>query len=245
MHTSEFLLRNSRIAPAYALRMAMIVLFSAFWLLIDVDETHASTCEPISRSEAFDRAIAVFSGKVIAVHKLYRPTSSQELSGRRGLSYLMTLNDSHPTHLQFISEFEVDTIWKGPNSRYKYVVRSFALGKRYLVYLNASRTTRGCDASHLISPAIAPEVLETLGAGQPATAGTRAPRPLPGWHSKDEMLEILFDSLDRVHVDQERERQQRQRGTPGWLIPTAAGVAGVLVGTLATTLTLRRRRGGT
>ena len=34
-------------------------------------------------------------------------------------------------------------------------------------------------------------------------------------------------------------------GTPGWLIPAVAGVAGVLVGALATTLTLRRRGGGT
>ncbi len=256
--------------PDHILKPILILLIIASLFLIDMDETHACTCMPISPSEAFDGASSVFSGKAVATHDLYSPTTSQYLSEPIGLMYLIPLNDYSPSHIQFIYEFEVDTIWKGPNYGYIYVVssfacgRSFTLGERYLVYAGSGMTTGQCDGSHLIGPAIAPEVLETLGAGQPPTAGTRAPRPLPGWHSKDEMLEILFDSLYRVLADRERESRAptptpspvpteeptpqpatvgETTDAPGWLLPAVAGVAGVLAGVLATSLTLRRQDG--
>ena len=56
-----------------------------------------------------------------------------------------------------------------------------------------------------------------------AAAVTSAPTPVP--------------SPKPAEVSQEAT-------APGWLIPTVAGVVGVLVGALATTLTLRRRGGG-
>ena len=162
--------------------------------------------------------------------------------------YLIPLNDYSPSHIRFIYEFEADTIWKGRNYRYIYVVssfgcgRSFTIGEEYLIYAGSGMSTGLCDGSQLIGPAIATEVLETLGAGQPPTAGTRAPRPLPGWHSKEEMSEILFDALYRILADQERERQRGEGEAPGWLIPTAAGVfVAVQVAVLTAAIASRRR----
>lgn len=249
MHTKSHPLG---IAPANTLKLILILLVSASLLLLDVDDTHACVCSPTSPSDDFDGALTVFSGKAIAKRDLYRPISSRELSSSMGLMYLITLNDNHPSHKQFIYEFQVDTIYKGSNFHYMYIVtslicgRGFTLGERYLVYAGPGMTTGQCDGSHMIGSDIAPEVLETLGEGQPPRAGTWQPRPLRGWYSADEMVEIVFEALYSVLYDLERESRVPPPA-PGWLIPTAAGVAGVagvVVGALATTLLLRRRGGG-
>ena len=111
---------------------------------------HACSCYPPTRSEALDRASAVFSGRVV------------RMSGR----YLETI------------EIHVDAVWKGSISSTTVVYApsecgypGFALGEDYLVYANRDdESLHAFLCSGTVRLEYAEEVLQALGEG-------RAPAP--------------------------------------------------------------------
>ncbi len=258
-----------RMASIYALKLILIMLLSVSWLFVDVDRVHACSCFPIDPAEAFDRSTAVFSGEVVDSHLLYA-----DLVDYLNISNIRRLNDimSDPTILVLFYEFKIDVIWKGHPYEYVYLMTSssdacgavFQPGKKYLVYSGDGTSAYLCGSVRLESAQQHLDALGRVGQGRLPESGSRAPRPpsMSERISAEGMVARLSGSLYELLEERNSKsptptptatpaptpqfaRVSDEAGAPEWLIPTVAGVAGVLIGVLTTTLTLRRRRGGT
>ena len=193
-------------------RLLLIILLSASLLLIDVDETHACSCMPISPSEAFDNADMVFSGIAKERTIFYRPSADV---------YQILSEGIYNSEAAF--ELEVTSIWKGNPHEHIYIVNTvhpcgwgFALGKEYLVYAQVRDdhlTTSGCGRTRPL--ASAQEGLDALGEGQPPEAGTRAPRPsiMDRWLDPHAMIQKLARSQSKLLAELERERSRQLEPT--------------------------------
>lgn len=307
------------VVPSCRLKLLLIVLLIASWLLIDVDETHACTCMPISPSEAFDAADLVFAGQVIDAQTFYYPVPkiSRDVVGRDYFEDTVYI-------------FLVSAVWKGEPKQVSYIIspqnstsctgRGFSIGEKYLVYVESGVAVGPC--SRIVRLDSAQEDLRALGAGQPPESGTVATRPFSmdngcSWEARilakvgfqhDRDLRGCFEAFAstsaatptpqptptavptptpppatptpqptptaaatqtpapptstpqtaptaapmpttlaaavRSAPDVKPAAIAEEVGAPEWLLPTVAGVAGVFVGVLGTTLALRRRGGG-
>ena len=180
--------------------------FCVSWLFVDVHQVRACLCAPQSPSEAFRESAAVFSGKSVAIHKLYK-----RVGNPLDLLYLNRLLHHDPNTVITIFEFQVDTIWKGPSFEYVYLREpvqdscgaSFPTGREFLVYSDGASAGL-CGSKLLIH---AQEDLDVLGVGRPPEPGTRAREPsmMRNWLSEHAMTQRLEQLLDEVRAERNPE----------------------------------------
>ena len=245
-----------RPASIHVLKLIVIALSSVSWMLSNVSQAHACTCLPISPSDMDEHFSVVFAGKAIDERTRYHPQSANPLSEVTGEYRYVT-----------IYTLLVHTVWKGPSYEIVYMQSysdilstcggggpgHFAIGHEYLVYTGPRMTVYSCNGVH--SLASAQEYLDELGAGQPPEPGTVAPgrESMDNWCSEGEVklarsngMRLRSDTKGCVAVSESASAADgEESGPPQWMLPTLAGVSGIYVGVLATTLLLRRRSGGT
>lgn len=143
-----------------ALRLALIVSLIGIALVVHPDRSHANLClPPESPSQALEEADAVFAGRVASLRY------HQKEEG--------ILSTADPVTV----EFDVSTVWKGPNSKTRHLTTSrggytLYLGFEYLVYSHDGDV--GCGTRPLSEAAYE---LAELGPGQAAGQAALTPTP--------------------------------------------------------------------
>ena len=263
----------ARIAPIHALTSLLIVLLSASWLLIGSDEALAS-CAPTTPSKSFANSEFVFSGVSIARSLFYNPYADHlELSNEfhnssEGIYVFKvdTVWKGQPYEYVYLRTAHRHPSGYGFTLGEEYLV--YALTAE-------SVSSSFCSRTGLLTEAQEDLDWLGEGQPPEAGRWGPGPRITRDWLPADAVIEKLAKSARDLQYElgQERSRQPDPTPTPaptprpsptaaiaqaadpapvagetdilGWLIPTVAGVAGVLAGALTTTLALRRRHDGT
>ena len=152
---------------AMAVRLAVIVLLVGLWLVTRPEPSNACSCiDPGPPSAAMAGSAAVFRGKVVSIREFDRGDGSW--------------GTDDPTTV----EFDVKTVWKGPNHQTLYLTTArsgascgftFIEGTEYVVYSRDGATVSLCSRTRALSEAA--DDLAELGEGQTPAPGTVAPTP--------------------------------------------------------------------
>ena len=151
-----------------SIRLALIAGLIGFSLISTPGRSYACSCvQPGTPSEELARSTAVFVGRVISVTRYSR--DSGMVSGMDPVTV----------------EFDVQTIWKGPDYETMYLTTArfggscgigFGEGDEYLVYSPNGVTVHLCTRTRLLSEAASD--LEELGEGRSPALGTVARTPV-------------------------------------------------------------------
>ena len=152
----------------FTIRLAIIASLVGISFILTPGLTYACKCaQPGTPSQELESSTAVFAGRVVSVNTFTRA-------------------DGTSTGLDPVTvEFEVSTIWKGPDYGTYYLTTprggescglGFNEGDEFLVYSSDGETANRCSRTRLISEAAAD--LEELGDGRSPTPGTAAPTPV-------------------------------------------------------------------
>lgn len=142
-------------------RTGLIISLIGLALVMSPDRIHACSCAPLEPpARALEKSDAVFAGRVISIDK--------DVGGE----YPVTI------------EFDVSTVWKGPDHQTAYLRTSsggglcgfrFALNLEYLVYSQDGARVSACSRTRKLVGAS--DDFAALGIGRPPAPGSVGPRP--------------------------------------------------------------------
>lgn len=146
---------------AVFIRTGLIILLIGLALVVPPDRIHACSCAPLEPpARALEKSAAVFAGSVVSIDEDY------------GGEYPVTI------------EFDVTTVWKGPDHQTAYLRTSsggglcgfrFALDLEYLVYSQDGVRVSACSRTRNLVGAS--DDLAVLGVGRSPAPGSVGPTP--------------------------------------------------------------------